>query len=374
MKRSFKLITILGIPVEVNLSWFIIFALIVYTLAMGYFPITAPGLSPLFRFLVSLIAALLLFASLLLHELSHSVVAKRNDLPISGITLFIFGGVAHMEKEPSSPQVEFKMAIAGPLCSFALAAFFYLLSSSFRLLGLPVFISAITDYLFFINLVVAIFNLIPGFPLDGGRVFRSILWYSIGDLRRSTRIASSFGKGFALVLMALGFLSLIRGYFISGIWFIFLGLFLQEAAESSYRQVVMKKILSNIKVKEIMTKNVIVIPARISLKKLVDEYFFKFRHASFPMVEDDTLLGLVTFHDVKEIDKKDWAKTNAHEILIPLRENLLIHENEEVMEALSKMAKNQVGRLLVIEDSKLMGILSQKDIFKLFQFKSEMED
>lgn len=374
MKKSIKLATFFNIPVDINYTWFIILGLVVFTLARGYFPLTNPELGIVSHWIMAAISALLLFASLLAHELSHSLVAKRNKLPIRGITLFVFGGVAHMEKEPPSPKVELKMAIAGPLMSFFLALVFFGLTQAFYNLGLPRSILAITNYLFILNLVVGIFNLIPGFPLDGGRILRAILWHFSKDLKKATSIASSLGKGFAFFLMAAGFLSLFSGSVISGIWFIFIGLFLAEAAEVSYRQVVMKKVLSGIKVGDLMTGNVITVPENITLDKLVDEYFFRFRHAAFPVLSDDTVLGLVTLHDIKEIPKQKWAETSAKDIMIPISKNLVTNQEVDALLALTKIASNGVGRLLVVFDSKLIGILSQRDIMRLFEFKAEIED
>ncbi|MFC1511218.1 site-2 protease family protein [Candidatus Margulisiibacteriota bacterium] len=373
MRKSFKLITLFDIPIEINFTWFIILGLVIFTLARGYFPFTNPELTPATHWLMAFLAAFLLFASLLAHELSHSLVAVKHQLPIHGITLFIFGGVAHMEKEPSSPKVEFWMAIAGPAMSFSLAAMFFLLSQFIYRLGLPTAFSSITNYVFILNVVVGVFNLIPGFPLDGGRVLRAVLWHFYKDLKKATAIASSLGKLFAFILIGFGFLNLFSGSFISGIWFIFIGLFLQEAAEVSYRQVLMRKMLSGVKVEALMTKDVITVPASITLDKLVDNYFFKFRHASFPVMEDDAILGLVTLHDIKEVAKFKWNQTPAREIMIPISHHLVITEQADAMDAMAKLANNGIHRALVIKDTKLIGILSQKDIMRLFEFKAEVE-
>lgn len=372
--KSFKLATFFNIPVEINFSWFIVLGLVIYTLAQGYFPFTNPEQGALVHWLMAIIAAILLFASLLAHELSHSLVAKNNRLNIRGITLFIFGGVAHMEEEPPTPGVEFKMAAAGPLMSFFLSLFFFGFTQACYNLGFPKTVVSITNYLFILNLFVGIFNLIPGFPLDGGRILRAALWQYYKNLRKATAIASGFGKAFAFFLMALGFISLFSGSIISGIWFIFIGLFLQEAADMSYRQVVMKKILSGIKVENIMTKNLVTVPADISLHHLVDEYFFKHRYTSFPVIEDDTLLGLITLHDVKEVPRDQWEKTKAKEAMLPLDNELIIDRKADIMDALAKMAATGFGRLLVIEDSKLIGIVSQRDITRLFEFKQQIEE
>ncbi|MDD5382096.1 MAG: site-2 protease family protein [Candidatus Margulisbacteria bacterium] len=373
MKKNFHLATLFNIPIEINYSWFIILGLIVFSLAQGYFPYTDPELDISAHWLMAFISALLLFASLLAHELSHSVVAARNKLPIHGITLFVFGGVAHLEKEPASPDVEFKMALAGPLMSFTLALAFFGLAKVFGWLGIPKPFISITNYLLLLNLVVGIFNLIPGFPLDGGRILRAALWNFYQDVRKATAIASALGKAFAFLLIAVGFLELITGSLISGIWLIFIGLFLQEAADTSYRQVAMKKLLSGIRVGSFMTKNVITVPADIPLDRLIDEFFFKYRHASFPVIEEDKLLGLITLHDVKDIPREKWGETAAKTIMAPINKKLITSKETDALDALAKLAGNGIGRLLVIEDQKLIGIVSQRDIMRLFQFKAEIE-
>lgn len=374
MKNSFKLATFFHIPIEINYSWFIVLGLVIFTLANGYFPATNPELEPIAHWLMALIAALLLFASLLAHELSHSVVAQRNNLPIKGITLFVFGGVAQMEKEPQTPSVEFKMAIAGPLMSFFLAGVFFLLTQAMFNLHAPRAFISITNYLSILNIMVGLFNLIPGFPLDGGRVFRAILWHFSKDLRKATAIASGMGKGFAYFLMGVGFINLFFGGIISGIWFIFIGLFLQEAADVSYRQVMIKKLLSGVKVDQFMSRNIVAVPAGIPLDVLVNDFFLKYKFTSFPVIQEDQLLGLITLHDVKEVPRDKWATITAREITIPMAKKILIDHRADAMHAMSKLANNGVGRLLVFDDHKLVGILSQRDVMRLFEVKTELDN
>lgn len=282
MNRSIHITTILGIPIEINYTWFIVFFLVTWTLAQNYFPAALPNAPVYVYWIISVVAAFLFFITLLAHELSHSAVAIKNNLPIKGITLFIFGGVAHMSKEPQSAGVEFKMAIAGPLCSFGLSFIFFVLTQLFYNLGFPMAVVVVTDYLSVINLIVGIFNLIPGFPLDGGRILRAALWSIFGDMKRATRIASGLGRLFAYFLMGMGFLYFFYGAILSGMWLIFIGFFLQEAASTSYQQVVMKKSLSGVNVQNIMSRNVVTVPEDLSLSSLVDDYFFKFRFTSFP--------------------------------------------------------------------------------------------
>jgi len=373
MRKTFKVGRIFHIPIEINLTWFIILGLVVFTLARGYFPYTNPGLSLGFYWLMALIAALLLFASLLAHELSHSLVAIRYKIPIHSITLFIFGGVAQMEKEPASPDVEFKMAMAGPIMSFFLAFTFYLITRFAAYFNFSFLLVSVFTYLYIINLVVGIFNLIPGFPLDGGRVLRSAIWAWTKDLRKATAIASVFGKAFAFTLMGLGFLSILGGALISGIWFIFIGLFLQESADFSCRQLIMKKMLSGTKVEKVMAKNVITVPSNLTLDKLVDEYFFKYRHSTFPVMEHDAILGIATFHDIKEVPRNKWADTTAKDIMLPIMQKFIAEKEMDITHALAKMANNGIGRLLVVEKNKLIGLVSQRDIMRLLEFKSEIK-
>jgi len=373
MRPSFKLVTVFNIPIEVNYTWFIIFGLVIFTLARGYFPATNPELPGNVHWFMAVIAALFLFASLLAHELSHSLVAIRNGLAINGITLFVFGGVAHLEEEPASPGVELKMAVAGPAMSFFLALVFFALTQTFYLLRVPGAVLAITNYLFIINFVVGLFNLIPGFPLDGGRVLRAALWAYTKDLKKATGVASACGKGFAYFLIAAGLLNLFAGALISGIWFIFIGLFLQEAAETSYQRVVMRRILTGVRLDEIMNRNVVTVPAGLTLDKLLDDYFFRYRFAAFPVVEDDAVLGLITFHSVKEIDRNKWPLLTAREAMIPLSGQMTIAEGTELSGAMAKMAGNGLGRLLVVEGAKLIGIISQRDIMRLFEFKNGLD-
>jgi len=373
MRKSVHVGTVYGINININYTWLIIFGLVVWTLAVGYFPHVSPGLAGPSYWIMAVVSALLLFGSLLLHELSHSVVAVKHNLPIRGITLFVFGGIAHMEKEPPDPGTEFKMAIAGPICSLVLAAFFWGLTVLLANISVSDAVLAVTSYLYMLNIIVAVFNLFPGFPLDGGRVLRAGLWNHYKDLKKATRIASKFGKGFAYILMGFGILNLFATSFITGIWFIFIGLFLLEAADQSYKQVEMKKALAGIHVRDIMTRNVITVQAEVTLDKLVDDHFFKYRFTSFPVISDDMLVGLLTLHDVKEIPREKWARTPAVQAMIKLSDAILISPSAEVMAALAKMVGSGIGRLIVVEDHKVIGILSQRDIMRLFEVRIDLE-
>jgi Zn-dependent protease/predicted transcriptional regulator len=376
MNKSIHVLTVLGIPIEINYSWFIIFFLVTWTLAASVFPnsYNMQGLPMITYWIAAVVASFFFFASLLLHELAHSFVAIRNNLPIQGITLFVFGGVAHISKEPQTPGTEFKMAIAGPLCSLSLSLIFSFLALLFQNIGLPAAIVVITEYLSGINLMVCLFNLVPGFPLDGGRILRSAIWSLTGDLKKATLIASSFGKLFAYFLMGFGIL-LFATYkeIISGIWLILIGFFLQEAASTSYQQVTFKKSLTGVKVRDIMSTNVVTVSKHLTLTSLVDDYFFKYRFTSFPVLSDEgDIEGLITIHAVKDVPRESWVNTTVMEAMIPIKSDLVVSPYSDVFDALTSMAGNGVGRLLVTQDGKLTGIVSQRDVIRLFEVKEDL--
>ncbi|MCU0641837.1 MAG: site-2 protease family protein [Candidatus Margulisbacteria bacterium] len=372
MRSSVKLLTVFRIPVEINYSWLIIFGLVLSTLAAN-FSADFPGLSGPVHWLLAFLTAILFFVSILAHELSHAVVALRAGLPIHGITLFIFGGVAQLGEEPENPGVELRMALAGPAMSFLLAALFYVLGQIMMQLGAPLYLAKIALYLLTINVLLGVFNLLPGFPLDGGRVLRALLWQLTGNLRRATGIAAFGGKALAVTLMLAGIFLFFRSYYFNGLWYIFIGFFLLEAADASYRQVALKKLLSGVRVGQIMTQNVITVPADLPLSRLVEDYFFRFRFAAFPVVADDRLIGLLTFHAIKEIERERWSAVTAREAMIPITTRLTIDRHAELTTALARLAASGSGRLLVMEGDKLIGILSQRDIMSLFEYKAEVD-
>ena len=373
MKKSIQVGRVYGISININYTWLIIFGLVVWTLTVGYFPYVTPNL-PLSTYLImAVISAALLFLSLLAHELAHSVVALRNNLPIRGITLFIFGGVAHMEKEPDDPKTEFKMAVAGPVCSLVISFIFWVTTQVLFTLKAPMPVIAVTSYLYILNSIVAVFNLVPGFPLDGGRILRSLLWSHYKEIKKATRIASNFGKAFAYILMAYGILNLFTSSLLTGIWFMFIGMFLFEAAETSYQQVAIQKALHGIHVNDIMTRSVVTVDAKTTLDYLIDEYFLKYRFTSFPVIANEMLVGLLTLHNVRDIPKDKWPQTTAEEAMVKLNSAIIISPETEITYALSKMAASGIGRLLVVEDHSLIGILSQRDVMRLFEVREDLE-
>ena len=287
MTKGIKLFKVLGIQVSLDYTWFIVLVLFSWSLAYGYFPMKNPGFGTGTYLAMGIISALMLFACVLVHELSHSYTANRLGMDIHEITLFIFGGVARLTKEPEDGATELKIAIAGPVASLVLAALFYGASRAIDPETYPL-LKSVLSYLAFINFMLLAFNMIPGFPLDGGRVFRAIWWMKTGDIDRATKIASSIGKGFAVFLIAMGLIQIFMGNFVGGLWFVFIGVFVQQAAEGGYQQIVIKKALEGLKVKDLMSKPVITVEGSMSISEAVEEFFFKFHHAAFPVMTERT--------------------------------------------------------------------------------------
>jgi Zn-dependent protease/predicted transcriptional regulator len=360
MGSAIRVLSIGGIPIRIHASWLAVYALITWTLAVGYFPRVLPEVSTLGAWLSGLVAALLLFVSVLLHELSHSFVARAHGHPVRGITLHIFGGVSELEGEPRTPRAEVLTAAVGPLTSFAIAGLLWLLRASDVVpAGAP---QAIVGYLMFVNVAVGAFNLVPGFPLDGGRLLRAAVWHWTGDLGRATYWASRVGTGVAVALIVIGVLQLMAGVTVGGAWLILIGLFLRGAAEASYAQVALREALGRLAVRDLMTRRVVSIPAHATVADLV-ELFWTHHVTSFPVVTGGTVDGIVTVHQVHTVPRDRWAVTRVREIMQPVAEELIIAPGATAVEALERATRNQLGRLAVVERGRLVGYLSLKDLF-----------
>lgn len=369
---QFRLFRLMGFSVNLDLSWIFIALLISWTLATGYFPEVTPGLTPLTYWSMGITGAAGLFLSIVLHELAHSVVARRFDIPISGITLFIFGGVAHMEKEPPTPRSELLMAIAGPIMSLALSVLFYALAGAVTALGLAMAASAVMAYLALINLVVAIFNMVPAFPLDGGRVYRAWLWGRSGDIASATKRASTVGQAFGLALIALGVVNLFSGNMVAGLWWGLIGLFLNSASRSSYMQLQTHQLLSTEPVSRVMTREPVTVPAGISLKHLVDDYIYGSFHEAFPVMDEGRLVGSIGVAELRNIDRSDWDLRSVRETMTPLSRLNVIAPGDDAETALRTMREGGHSRLIVVSDGRLVGIVALRDIMRLLRFKEEL--
>jgi Zn-dependent protease/predicted transcriptional regulator len=318
--------------------------------------------------------ALGLFISIVFHEFWHSMIARRNGLPMKGITLFIFGGVAEMGEEPPNPNAEFKMAIAGPASSIALGAGLYGFLFLGKGMGWSDSFNAVINYLGFINILLAGFNLVPAFPLDGGRVLRSVLWKWKNNLRWATRIASNIGSGFGIFLIIMGVFNVLTGNFIGGIWWFLIGMFLKGASETSYQQVLIRKGLEGEKVKRFMNSKLVTVPPDISVAELVNRYIFKHHYKMYPVQDNGKLIGCVTLNQVKEIPEKERKIKKVGDLAGNCTQYNTISPDEDAVKALSKMNRSNASRLMVVENGKLVGMLSLKDMMKLLSLKVDLEE
>lgn len=360
---AWKIASIMGIPVRLHFSWFIIFGLITWSLSSYYFPEAAPDLPRVSYWLKGIVAALLLFASVAFHELAHSYVARRHRMAIESITLFIFGGVARMKGEPPNPKAEFRIALAGPLSSFFLALIFFLLSRA----GVDA-TQALFAYLARINLVLAIFNLIPGFPMDGGRVLRSFLWRRKKDYYSATRTASGVGKKIALFFIFFGFFSFFTG-FPGGLWLLLIGWFIYTAAQASYQQSTLQETLAGIAVKNVMVRRegLLVLPPALTVEKAVNDYFLRHGYGGFPVLDGETFLGMVTLKEIKDVPREKWEAVPLGDILVPHDRRWELAPEDDVMKALQMMIREDKGRIVVTKNRAVEGLITRNGIARYLQ-------
>lgn len=373
--RGIRLFRLFGFSVEIDVSWLIIAVLVTWSLAAHYFPHFYENLSTATYWWMGVIGALGLFASIVFHEFSHSLVARQYGLEMSGIRLFVFGGVAQMDEEPETPRAEFMMAIAGPIASVLISGVAF---GAHRLgsgLGWSTPVTAVLLYLAWINGVLVIFNLIPAFPLDGGRILRAILWKLKDNLRWATRIATYAGSGFALFLVFMGVMNLIATRnFIGGMWWILLGLFLRAASESSYQQVIVRRVLSGVQVKGMMRTDVQTVPPSISIEDLVENYVYRYHFKMFPVTEDGHLVGCITTRQIKEVPREEWGERTVGELAEQCTGENSVSPDTDALEAFRKMSGDGQSRLLVVEGDQLVGIISLKDISGHISLKLQLEE
>ncbi len=360
MKRqAIPLGRILGIPIGLDYSWFLIFALLTWMLAVSYFPHEFHNWPPLLYWAMGAVTAIMLFVSVLLHELGHSVVALRFKVPVRSITLFIFGGVAQIGTEPPSALAEFLIAIAGPIVSFLLAALFTFLeplASGFEPLW------GVVKYLAYINLALAVFNLIPGFPLDGGRVFRAIVWAVTHNFRRATTIAATVGRAFGFLFIFFGVWQIFAGNFSGGLWIAFIGWFLDHAASLQLHQVVFQGLLAGHTAAQAMSSPCAAVPAGITLQQLVDDHILAGGRRCFLVNRGADTVGLMTLHRIKEVPRTEWLETTAAQTMVPLEKVKRITPETGLWSALQQMDRTGVNQLPVMRDGRVLGMLSRDDV------------
>lgn len=370
--KSINLIKVFGFQVKVDISWIIIAVLVTWSLAVGFFPHYLEDLRPVDYWILAVFGALGLFFSIVFHEFWHSFVARKLGVSISGITLFVFGGVAEMEDDPRTPKSEFWIAVAGPVSSLFLGLVFYLLFNLSVYMELTEGVSSVLMYLALINLILAIFNLIPAFPMDGGRVLRAILWHFKKDLRWATRTAANMGSIFGFLLMGLGLLNIFAGHLTGGLWYFVIGMFIRFVAQNSYRQLMIKNALQGETVKSLMNEPVYV-PGDISLKELVENYIYEHHFKMFPVMEGGSLKGCVTTRQVGEIERQNWPDITVREISRQCSAENTVDPEEDVVKVLGKMNKTGQSRMMVVKDGRLKGVISLKDIMAYISSSMELE-
>jgi Zn-dependent protease/CBS domain-containing protein len=369
MRDAVKVGTVAGIDIRVHYTWLFAFVLIAWSLAEGYFPSSNAGLSTGVYWLLGVVSALLLFVSVLVHELAHSVVATARGLRVDSITLFIFGGVSSITSEASSAGDEFSIAVVGPVTSFVLAGLFWAVGQA---LPAGAGVAAVTSYLAFTNLLLGLFNIVPGFPLDGGRVLRAILWGSTGSMTRATQIASYVGQGVAFVLIGWGVWRLLNGDVFGGLWTAFIGWFLNGGAEASRQQQTARSVLTGVPVRTVMETAPAVAAPDLSVQEFVLEHTLRHGRRALPVVDDGRLVGLMSITDAKHLAHDAWPTTAVGEVMTrpPLK---TLPPDADLNAALEMMVANGVNQLPIVQDGALVGMLSRSDVMRYMHLGDELQ-
>jgi Zn-dependent protease len=364
---SISLGRIFGIEIGINWSWLVVFALIIWTLASGIFPETNPGLSDATYVALAIVAAILFFTSLLLHELGHAIQARREGMEIDGITLWLFGGVARFKGMFPSAGAEFRIAIAGPLVSLVLGILFSL--AAWLITGVET-VDAVAAWLGYINLTLLVFNLLPALPLDGGRVLRSSLWYFQGDFPAATRRAATIGRGFGYLFIAGGILMFIVQGSFSGAWLAFIGWFLLQAATAEDRYALVSESLRNLRVRDLMIEQPVVAPADMSIGRFMDEVARNRRYTTYPVVENGHVAGLLAFRSVAEVPRQEWDGRRVRDSMIPLERVPVLEADESAVDALAELSETDVNRGFVLDGDRLAGFISITDLARALEVRA----
>jgi Zn-dependent protease/predicted transcriptional regulator len=374
--RRWRVFRLLGFPIYLDFSWLIVLALVSWTLADDFVR-EVPDLPPFDYWVLGIGSALVYFICLVLHELGHSVVARAQGIPIRGITLFLFGGVSELKDEPRSAGEEFLMAIAGPAVTAVLSALFFLLWLASDAGGWAPAARVFLRDLFLINFFVLIFNLLPAFPVDGGRVFRSILWAILRNLRRATFWASAVGQAIAWVMIAGGVFLVFwdaKDFLLLGIWLGLIGLFLNTAAQGTYQQLILREALKGEPVRRFMNTQPIVVPRSLDLQHWVEDYVYRYHRKVFPVATDGHLEGVMSTRALMHYPREEWGDRTVGEAMMHDLRPITISPDTDALHALTRMQRTGLSRLLVTENDKLVGIVSLKDLMKFFQLKLQLED
>lgn len=370
-RNGFRVGKVAGIPVHIDRSWLLIFVWVTWSLAGSYFPRMYSSWSAGLTWVMAVVTSLLFFGSVLLHELGHALVARGQGIQVRDITLFLFGGISNIADEPRTPREELIMAVAGPAVSLALSGSLGLLHVLVR--GGNQQLAALTLFLSGINLSLGLFNLIPGFPLDGGRVLRAILWGARRDLSWATRWASRVGQAVAYVFILSGIVRAFLGDWVSGLWMAFVGLFLENAARSAHHQLTLRNLLDGHVVGEVMSRECPTLPPQLTLDVLVGQYLLKGARRCFTVGTRDAVLGLLTIHNVRMVPRQQWTTTHVSDVLTPLTELRVVDPETPLWNALQDMTAEGVNQLPVLEDGKLVGMISRDNLLTFIRHKSELD-
>lgn len=371
--NGIKLFKLFGFEIKVDISWMILIVLITWSLSTGFFPAYYSGLIFYDYLWMGIAGAIGLFLSIIFHELSHSLVARRYGTNIKGITLFILGGIAEMQEESKNPKSEFLIAIAGPLSSIVIGSIFFSLYIGSQVFNWPIQVIGILIYLFVINIVLAIFNLLPAYPMDGGRIFRAALWGWKKDINWATKISTRVGSIFGFTLIFLGVVIFIIGNFISGVWWVLIGMFLRFASKESYNQLVYKQELEGLKVSKFMNNEPIMVPGSISVSSFVDNYIYKYHYKTYPIVNGSEIKGCISLKDVKDLPREKWKDTTVNSLIHECSNTNTIQSESKASDALLIMQRTGNSRLLVVDEGILKGIISLKDLLRYLNLKKDLE-
>jgi Zn-dependent protease/predicted transcriptional regulator len=371
LREGIPLGKLFGISIKLHYSWFIIFILVTWSLTSFYFPDVFPNWDMSTSIVAGIITSLLFFGSVLAHELMHSIVAQKLGIPVHSITLFIFGGVAHMKEEPKTPEDEFRIALAGPLTSLALSLFF---GTTWYLLGPhSEFILAITFWLGVINIFLAVFNLIPGFPLDGGRILRSILWWRNQNLYQATKIASNIGRGVGYLFIFGGIFFIFQGSWLNGLWLALLGWFLENTAVGSYQDVALLTILEGHTAFEIMTRDCSVIPPELTVDTVVNEYIMDTKRYCFPVKTNGHVIGIITLSDIRAVPRNLWSTKRVSEAMTSLRNITSVAPDDDLSTVLRVLSEQDTNQVLVIENGDIAGIIGRDNLRSFINLRGEVK-
>jgi Zn-dependent protease/CBS domain-containing protein len=370
MRGSLKIGKILGIPIQLHVSWFLIAVLITWTLAAGFFPQEYPGWSAGTYWLVGAVTAILFFASVLIHELGHSVLALREKVPVKSITLFIFGGVAQIGREPQTAGAEFRIAIAGPLASLGLAGIFGGLGAA---LAGNAALAASLAYLGRINLLLALFNMIPGFPLDGGRVLRAALWAFGGSFQNATKWASRAGRVVAYGFILFGAAQiLLGGGFLNGLWIAFIGWFLNNAAESSYQQVLLRDMLSGVKARSVMSQECVTVPSGLGVDRLIEEHVLAGGQRCFFVADNGSMQGLIALQNIRTVPREQRQGLTAEKVMTRIADLVRVQPDDDLWSVLQKMDEHNVNQVPVMDGGSFLGMITRERLLHDIRLRAEL--